>query len=292
MDAPDDLHGAARQRGTSESAVSDLFEGFAAGLQSLAAVGAVGGDDSVERGFEEDVGHAVDHLVGHVGRNLEHDGPVLVLSAAEVEQGFEDAENLLPGMGRSVAAGVVAADVYGEVVRILVEVAEEFEIVRGGVFCGCGGIFPDVAADDYAVMGFAQVADRCFESAVCESDAVDDGAVPGESEDAGAGVSRLGLRGDGSDLHESEAHCGQFPKSLAVAVESGCDAHGIGETDAENLAFEGGVLHGVAFVQQPAAPGDQSDDTQQEDDGPVCPLDGEREEQGLYDLTVHIRAQR
>lgn len=48
------------------------------------------------------------------------------------------------------------------------------------------------------------------------------------------------------------------------------------------------VRLGIAFAQQPAASGNQPDDPQQEQDGPVGLLDGEREENRFYDALVHV----
>ena len=69
-----------------QAAAADLVERHVARMQPFAAVGAVGGHDAVERCFEQDVADFVDDFVRHVGRHLEHDRPVLVLPAAEVEQ--------------------------------------------------------------------------------------------------------------------------------------------------------------------------------------------------------------
>jgi hypothetical protein len=87
-------------------------------------VGSVGGHDPVERRFEQHVGDLVDHLVRHVGRDFEHDRPELVLPAPEVEQRVEYLKDMFARVRRAFAAGVVAADVDGEIVRILVEAAE------------------------------------------------------------------------------------------------------------------------------------------------------------------------
>ena len=104
--------------------------GVTARVESSAAVGSVGGHDPVERRFEQHVGDLVDHLVRHVGRDFEHDRPELVLPAPEVEQRVEYLKDMFARVRRAFAAGVVAADVDGEIVRILVEAAEEFEVVR------------------------------------------------------------------------------------------------------------------------------------------------------------------
>ena len=292
VDPADDLHGPAGQGGSSEASGPDLVERRAAGPESFAEMRAVRGDDAVEGRFEQDVGHAVDHLVGHVGGYFEHDRAVLVLSAAEVEQRFEDPENVFAGVGRSLPAGVVAADVDGEVVRILIEVAEEFQIVGRGVLDGRGGVFPDVAPHDNPLVGAAEVADGGFESPVCDSDAADDRLVLREPEDARAGIPGLRLRRDGSDLDESESHGGEFAVGFAVAVESGGEPHGVAELHAEDLAFERRVLDGAALVQQPAAAGNEPDDAQKQQGDPVGPFDGEREEDGLYDSPIHSCAQR
>ena len=73
----------------------------------------------------------------------------------------------------------------------------------------------------------------------------------------------------------------------AVVVESCGQPDGVGETDAEHLAFERRMLHGVAFAQQPAAAGYQPDDAQQQQHRVVGLLDGKREKYGLYDSPVH-----
>ena len=287
MDAAYDLHGAARERGAAEASAADLFERRAARVESLAAVSPVGGHDTVERRFEQHVGDLVDHLVRHVGRYFEHDRPELVLPAPEVEQRVEYLENMFARVRRAFAAGVVAADVDGEIVRILVEVAEEFEVVRRSVFGGGRGVLADVAAHDHAVVRAPQVADGGFQPAVRESDAVDDGVVLREAEHPRPRVACLRTGRHGSYLDESESQRGQFTERLAVVVESGRQSDGVGEADAEHLAFERRMLHGVAFAQQPAAAGYQPDDAQQQQHRVVGLLDGKREKYGLYDSPVH-----
>ena len=290
VDAAHDLHGAAGEGRSAEAAAADLFERRAAGPQPLAAVRAVGGHDAVERRLHQYVGDPVDHLVRHVGRDFEHDRPVLVLPAAEVEQRVEYLKNVFARVRRPFATGVVAADVHGEVVRILVKVAEEFQVVGRGVLGRGRGVLADVAPHDHPAVRTPQVTDGGFEAAVRKSDAVYDGVVLREPEDPRAGISRLGAGRDGAHLDESESQGGQFAVGFAVAVESRGDSHRIGEPHAEDLAFERRMLHGVAFAQEPAAPGDQPEDAQHQQDDVVGPLDVEREEQGFYDPSVHDAA--
>ena len=231
-------------------------------MQPFAAVGAVGGHDAVERRFEQDVADFVDDFVRHVGRHFEHDRPVLVLPAAEVEQRIEYLEYVRARMGGTFAAGVVAADVHREIVRILVEVAEEPEVIRGRIFGGRHGVLADVAAHDEPFVRAAQVADRLVQSAVGEPDAVDDGAVFGQPEHARARVACLRARGDGAYLDEPEPERRQFTVGLAVAVEARGQADGIGEFYTEDLAFERRVPYGVTFAQEPPAAGYEPDDAQ------------------------------
>ena len=287
MDAAHDLHGPLRERRAAQPAAADLVERRAAGVQPFAVVRAIGRHDAVERRFEQNVADFVDHGVRHVGRYLEHDRTVLVLSPAEVEQRVENPQDMCARMGRAFAARVVAADVHGEVICVLVEVAEEFEIVGRGVFGGGRSVAADVAADDESFVGPAQVLDGFFETAVRKPDAVDDRLVLREPEDAGAGIARLRTRRHGADLDESEAEGRQFAERLAVAVETCGQPDGVGEFDAEDLAFERGVFHGVTLAEQPPSAGNQPDGAQQYQYGAVRPLDGEREEDGLYDATVH-----
>ena len=131
-------------------------------------------------------------------------------------------------------------------------------------------------------------ADCGLQSPICQSDAVDDGPVLREPEDAGTRIPRLRPRRDGSDLYESESQCGEFAIGFAVAVESGGQPDGVLEPDAEDFALEEGMFHGVAFMQQPAPSGDQPDEAQKEHDDAMRPLDGEREQQRFYELTIHI----
>ena len=84
----------------------------------------------------------------HVGRHLEHDRPVLVLPAAEVEQRIKYLEYVRACVGGAFAAGVVATDIHREIVRILVEVAEEPEVICRRIFGGRHGVLADVAAHD------------------------------------------------------------------------------------------------------------------------------------------------
>ena len=287
VDAAHDLHGAVRERCAAEASAADLFERRTARVESSAAVGSVGGHDPVERRFEQHVGDLVDHLVRHVGRDFEHDRPELVLPAPEVEQRVEYLKDMFARVRRAFAAGVVAADVDGEIVRILVEAAEEFEVVRRSVLGGGRGVLADVAAHDHAVVRAPQVADGGFQSAVRQTDAVDDGIVLREAEDPRPRVARLRTGRHGPHLDESESQRGQFAERLAVVVESCGQPDGVGETDAEHLAFERRMLHGVAFAQQPAAAGYQPDDAQQQQHRVVGLLDGKREKYGLYDSPVH-----
>jgi len=117
----------------------------------------------------------------------------------------------------------------------------------------------------------------------------DDAPVAGQAQAAlQAGLLALSL--DDLGVHELD--------DLALAVLH--DAHaaqdadlrrgqpdGVGEFDAEDLAFERGVFHGVTLAEQPPSAGNQPDGAQQYQYGAVRPLDGEREEDGLYDATVH-----
>ena len=141
-------------------------------------------------------------------------------------------------------------------------------------------------------MGAAQVLDHALQSAVGQPCALDDGAVFGQAEDARARVARLRARRDRAHLDESEAEGRELAERLAVAVEAGGQPDGVAEPDAEDLAFEGGVLHAVALVEQPASSRDHADDAQQQDNNPVCPLDREREEDGFYDSLVHANLRK
>ena len=60
--------------------------------------------------------------------------------------------------------------------------------------------------------------------------------------------------------------------------------HGMNYKHFEAYAFK---FHGVTLAEQPPSAGNQPDGAQQYQYGAVRPLDGEREEDGLYDATVH-----
>lgn len=276
------------ERCAAEPAAADRLDRLGAGLQPLAEVGAVRGHDAVERRRGHHVGDAVDLLVAQVGRDLEHDRPVLALAAAEVEERSENLQDVFRGVRKLFAAGVVAADIDREVVGVLVEAAERLQVVGCGIFGRRVGVFADVAAHDSLAAVALQVPDHGFESVVREPDAVDDCPVPGQAEDARPRVAALRTGCDGADLDESEPEGRELPDRLAVAVEAGGQSDRVREADAEDLALERRVRLGIAFAQQPAASGDQPDAPQQEQDGPVGPLDGEREEDRFYDALVHV----
>ena len=99
----------------------------------------------------------------------------------------------------------------------------------------------------------------------------------GRRKTRGRGLPACGQGRHGPHLDESESQRGQFAERLAVVVESCGQPDGVGETDAEHLAFERRMLHGVAFAQQPAAAGYQPDDAQQQQHRVVGLLDGKRE---------------
>ena len=195
-------------------------------------------------------------------------------------------------MGRAFAAGVVATDVDREVIGVLVEVAEEFQVVGRAFSTGVAVFLPMLQPTITPSWRFAQMADSRFEAAVGESDAVDDGAVLGEPEECGTRVAGLRLRGDGSDLHESEAHRRKAPrKASPLRSNPAASPTGLAKRMPKTSRSRRGA-HGVAFVQQPAPSGNPSDEAQEQEHDAVCPLDREREEQGLYDLTVHNCGQR
>lgn len=214
----------------------------------------------------------------------------MVLSAPEIEQGGEDAGDVLPGVGRTLAVAGFATDIDGEIVGVFVEVAENLEVVGRRIFGRGDGVFADVAPDQDALVGFAQHRNRLFQPPVAEPHAVYDRLVPGQPENPGPWIPGLGPGRDGADLDEAEAEGRQLAERLAVAVEAGGQPHRIGEPQAEDLAFERGVLGGVELAEQPPAARQRTRDAQQEHDRAVGAFDVHAEQDGLYDPAVkHVR---
>ena len=132
------------------------------------------------------------------------------------------------------------------------------------------------------------MADGPVESAVGVADAVDDGPILRQAEDAGARVAALWARREGARFDESEPCGRQFADRFAVGIEARGQADRVGEAAAEDLAFEGRMVHGAASVQQPASAGNHADQTQREEYDAVRLLDREREENRFYEAAVHL----
>ncbi len=181
----------------------------------------------------------------------------------------------------------VAVDADGEIVDILVEIAEELEAVGGGFLGRGAGVLADVAPYDGAAVGFAQAADGGFETPVGAAGAVDDGVVFGQPEDAGAGIARLGPGRERADLHEPESCRRQLADDLAVAVDACGQPDRVGKPQSEDFALENRMPHGETPLQQPASAGQHAGQPQQPEDEAVRPLDAEREKQGPDDPTIH-----
>ena len=108
-----------------------------------------------------------------------------------------------------------------------------------------------------------------------------------QTEDSGERISCYFFRSNGSHFQKSNAQITQLVKAIRLFVESGRQSDGVGEADAEHLAFERRLQHGVAIAQQQAAAGYQPDVAQQQQHRVVGLLDGKREKYGLYDSPVH-----
>ena len=197
------------------------------GVQPLAPLRAVRRNDTVQRRIDQYIGHAIDRLICQIGRNLKHHGPVLVLPAPELEQRFQNVQDIFAVVRQILPAGVVATEVDGEIIHILVEVAEDFQIVRRSLLGRRRGIPTDIASDNQPLVRTAQVLDGLFQSAVGCPYAADDGAVFRQPENAGTRISLLRTGRHGAHLDESESHGPPFAAHLAVGVETGANPTGL-----------------------------------------------------------------
>ena len=253
MDAAHDFQCPLRERLSAHDAGADArrFEP----VDSFARDGGVDGYHAVERRVEHDVGHQVDRLVREVGRDFQQDGAVLVLPAAEFEERFQNLRDVFARLVRCCLLPRIAGDVDREIVGVLVEVAEAFEVVGRRLVAGRGRVLADIAADDRLSARLSQVRHGAVETVAANAYAVEQRAGRVEPEDARLGIARLTLGGDASHLDESETHGRQFAVDVAVTVESGGHSYGILETDAEDFAFERRVFRRIEFVQQPPSAG-------------------------------------
>ncbi len=94
-----------------------------------------------------------------------------------------------------------------------------------------------------------------FETAVRKPDAVDDRLVLPGAGRRGGGVARLRAQASRCPPRRIRIQRGQFAERLAVVVESCGQPDGVGETDAEHLAFERRMLHGVTLAHSQRPPG-------------------------------------
>ena len=89
----------------------------------------------------------------------------------------------------------------------------------------------------------AQQAFACgFESLVVEAQAIDDGAVFAQAEDARLGISVLRARRDGAGFDEAETETEHGLGDFGVLVEAGGEADGVGEIEAQYFDAQARVV--------------------------------------------------
>ena len=85
---------------------------------------------------------------------------------------------------------------------------------------------------------FLQLGYGVFYAFIVDTHPVDDGPVFDQAEQPGLGIAWLGLRSQGTDLHETESEIAHVVVELSVLVQAGCKAYRIPESEPEYVPFE------------------------------------------------------
>ncbi len=134
------------------------------------------------------------------------------------------------------ALGVRRGDVDGGEVDEGAGDAEHLGEVGGAV--GAVLVGAEVEADDAAGRAGGEAGGDGGGAVVVEAEAVDDGAVPGQAEQARARVAGLRPRGGGADLDEAEAGAAERGEGVGVLVEAGGEAERVRQVEAGEAGGE------------------------------------------------------
>ena len=155
--------------------------------------------------------------------------------------GLEDGAEAVLRLQVSQAGGVGGGDVDGDGVGVGGDGGDEGGVVALRV--GAGFVDADIRAE--AASSWPQGAEAGevgVQAVVVEAEAVDNGAVLGEAEEAGARVAGLGEGRDGAGFDVAEAEIEKGDDGAGVLVEAGGQADGVGEEQAHGADFEGWVV--------------------------------------------------
>ena len=142
----------------------------------------------------------------------------------------------------------VVTHIYGEVVDVLVEVAEYTQIVRRSILRRSYGVFADVATENYALVALADALYNCLQTLRCEADTVDYSLVCREFENARFRVALLWAWSYCSNLYKAKTESRQWSINLAIAVVARCNTDRVAEMKAEHLSLQTLILDGVNTV--------------------------------------------
>ena len=195
-------------------------------LQSVSARSTTTRHDAVQRGVNHNICHHIHLLVGKVRRYFQQQWAVLVLSATELEEWLQYSHHLLLLAGHIGLACGVEADVYGEVINILIQRAEQSQIIpRSILWLGCG-VLGNVAADDYLAVVLLDVLNHALHAVAVDVGAVQYGVVFLELVYCRRCVVVLGSGCDCSNLNKAEAHSIHSVNECAVGVVASSQTYG------------------------------------------------------------------
>ena len=116
------------------------------------------------------------------------------------------------------------------------------QVVIDRVFNRCRRVFADVQAQQQGVFDFLvakarflHVGDKGLQAFVVEAKPVDQCVGLRQAEHARLGVAGLRFRRDGADFDKTETHGGQAIDATRVFVQSGGQAHAVGEAQPGQL---------------------------------------------------------
>ena len=239
---------------TADSALAHLMESSWRTLQPFVVVGRSTHHKTVELGLNKHLYHTIYQLFIPIGRHLHKYRAIVGLSASEIDQCLHNRQQHLL-LIRPLHSELVdkRLDVKGEVVDILVEVAEHFQVVAHRTIEVGQGVLGDVGTHTLRrlLTAATQVVECIVQTTVLKSDTVEQRTVGLQSEESGTGIACLRFGGESTNLHKSPAECPQLAIVATIDIESCRDADGIGEADSKNLALQETIFVGVTLGEQP-----------------------------------------
>ena len=179
----------------------------------------------------------------------------MVLSASKLKERLQDCENALSVARDILRVSSVVAHIYRKVVNVLVEVAEDTQVVGRSLLNRRYGVLADVATENDILVFVAHICQDALQALVGEAHAVENGSILVEREHSWTRVALLWARCHGANLHKAEAQRIKRAEDLSVAVKARSHTYRVAEAQTKDLALQRWRLNAIYLAQKPIACG-------------------------------------